>query len=386
MNLAGLILKIASRCNLNCSYCYMYNKGDMSYLSQPKFMSKKTMVQVVARIEDYCKSNNLSGFLVIFHGGEPLMAHKDLFEFFVRECLKLESVSIDFALQTNGILVDDEWCELFKRLNISVGFSLDGTRESNDAYRVYHSGKGSFLDTLKGIDIYKKHFPNDLSVITVMNIDYDPIEIYEHYKEIGVNMWNILLPDYTHDTLPYWLESKKSTIWADKMVLLFDHWLEDNDDGKPMIDIFITIINLVLARENAGNDHFGTRENNTIVIETDGGIEATDPLRACGDGFTKEGMTIFSNTLEEALQTPLSKLYINSTLCDKCQACPIVEICGGGYVVHRYSKHSGFDNPSIYCSNLIRLITHVYNRLLNLEPSLKEHLSPMEYEDLIERI
>lgn len=382
MVLSGIVLKIASRCNLNCSYCYMYNKGDDSFMKQPKFMSRLTMMHVVSRIEEYCIQHNEKRFLVIFHGGEPLLASKELYRYFVSECRKCQFAQIDFALQTNGVLLDLEWCELFNELGIQIGISLDGTQDSHDQYRLYHSGKGSFNDILTGLAIYRSINPEDLSVITVMNIEYNPIEIYNFYKKIGVKRWNILLPDYTHEDKPSWLQNTKSTDWSDKIIPLFDLWINDSAEERVSINIFKTIITLILGLENAGDDHFGMRANNTLVVETDGGIEATDPLKACGNGFTKEGLNISTNSFDQALTTPLAKAYINShqNLCAQCNACPVRDTCGGGYLVHRFSQDSAFDNPSVYCANLKKLIVHIHNFLISKNSALSEHLRPLDFE------
>ncbi|SFQ80078.1 radical SAM protein [Hymenobacter arizonensis] len=388
MELSGIVLKIASRCNLNCSYCYMYNKGDQSYKAQPKVMSKETMVKVVDRIEEYCLANNKSDFLIIFHGGEPLLADKALFRYFVNECHKRTSVAFDFILQTNGVLVDEEWCSLFKELNIDAGFSLDGTRALHDVYRLYHSGKGSYDDVIQGLQTYKRHFPANLTVITVMNVDNNPIEIYESYKSLGINKWNILPPDFTHDTKPAWLKNPYETPWADKIITLFEHWLADQSDSKVRIDIFEIMIALIIGIEEAGNDHFGMRENGVLVIETNGGIEATDPMKACGHNFTKEGMSVYTNTLAQAMKTPLAIMYSegHQRLCQECQVCPVKQVCGGGYVVHRFRQENLFDNRSVYCSDLLKMITYIQNRIRILDPSLSEHLPALDFEEILARI
>lgn len=384
MKLSGIVLKIASRCNLNCSYCYMYNKGDNSYLSQPKQMSKETISEVINRIEEYCAQNNISDFLIIFHGGEPLLAKKETYEYFVNECKKVNSINFRFAMQTNGILVDDEWCNLFRELGINVGFSLDGTEVSNNLYRLYHSGKSSYDDTVKGIKTYNNHFPGSVSVITVMNIEYNPIEIYESYKKLGINRMSILFPDFTHDTKPDWLADSSQTLWADKIIALFDYWLADNSKDKVTINLFEMILGLILNIDRAGNDHFGTRENDVLVIETNGDIESVDPLKICGNNFTKEGMNVFHNSLSEAFETPLALLYRKShlNLAEKCQKCPINEICGGGYIVHRFSNSNFFNNESIYCSNLLKLIIHIHTSLIDNNHELQSYITRLNYEEV----
>ena len=75
-----VVLKIASRCNINCSYCYVYNKGDLSYLKQPKIMSSEVVNALIVKAKNHCEAHNLDYFEFIFHGGEPLLTGIEFFK------------------------------------------------------------------------------------------------------------------------------------------------------------------------------------------------------------------------------------------------------------------------------------------------------------------
>src|SRR5580704_4982314 len=75
-----IVLKIAQRCNLNCSYCYVYNRGDDSWRSRPAIVGDDVIRAIAGRIVEHCASHQLSRFEVEFHGGEPLLVGKDRFE------------------------------------------------------------------------------------------------------------------------------------------------------------------------------------------------------------------------------------------------------------------------------------------------------------------
>lgn len=140
-----VVVKVASRCNLNCSYCYMYNMGDNSYLMQPKVMSLKVVDKLIERILSHCQKHTIKNFEIVLHGGEPLLAGKDFFRKFVNkanERLVAEAgIGVKFVIQTNGLLLTEDWCKLFAELKIAVGVSLDGTPEDNDRYRIDHKVK-----------------------------------------------------------------------------------------------------------------------------------------------------------------------------------------------------------------------------------------------------
>jgi uncharacterized protein len=80
MRTTHLVVKVASRCNLNCTYCYMYNMGDDSYKSQPKFMTQTIVEAMLLRVKNHCIDNDLKEFLIIFHGGEPLLIGLDFYK------------------------------------------------------------------------------------------------------------------------------------------------------------------------------------------------------------------------------------------------------------------------------------------------------------------
>ncbi|WP_439516504.1 radical SAM protein [Sediminibacterium sp.] len=374
MRISNVIVKTASRCNLNCTYCYMYNQGDETFLKQPKFMSYDTIESMAQKISDHCVEHNLQYFEITFHGGEPLLAPPELYRFLVAKCKAIipDSVKLGFSMQTNGTLLDDEWCKLFKELKIKVGFSMDGTRDAHDMYRVDHKGRGSYEKVVKGIKIYQKNNPKSGGVLSVLNIEEDPIEIYENLKSLNIPSYGILLPDVNYLTAVknnFDLENDPIRM-ADWFIRLFDHWYNDQDTNKPNIRNFINLIDLIIGRTDQGTEATGIGKNDVLVIETDGGLEATDPLKTCGHGFTKDGLNIKTHSISDALNSRLIRLYQNShyALTKKCRVCPILNVCGGGYLPHRYHPLSGFNNTTVYCDGLIKLITHIQNRIIDLLP------------------
>ena len=150
----SFVLKVASRCNLNCSYCYMYNLGDKTYLKQPKFMSISTIHTFAEKLAHYGKENGLRSFQIVFHGGEPLLLPKEFYKESVRIFTEtLSDAYFDFVIQTNGVGLDEDWYALFNELNIRVGISMDGPKEYHDRYRVFHNGKGSYDEVRHAIQI-----------------------------------------------------------------------------------------------------------------------------------------------------------------------------------------------------------------------------------------
>lgn len=374
MKIRIVVLKIASRCNLNCTYCYMYNLGDKTYKNQPKVMSKKTIKNIYERIIEHCEEHNLKDFGIILHGGEPLLAGKEYIEDFITlgRSISKDKVRFHYGLQTNGILVTDDIVNSLQKLNVNIGVSLDGTKDVNDQYRVYHNGKGSYDDVIKGIKtlLNNEHYKKYLGLLSVMNIESDPIETYNHIKILNLNGGDFLFPYGTYDNPPIGkTENFENTLYADWLIKIFDIWYDEEENKRPSIRLFGDIISSILGNEIMA-DYLGNKDNEVLVIETDGTMEAVDGLKSCGEGFTKTGANVSSFTINQALDTSLAKLYHYSHkhLCKKCKLCPINETCGGGDLANRYAKNNGFDNPTIYCSDLEKLISHIQNKIIDRLP------------------
>ena len=370
----------------------MYNLGDNSFKSQPAQMSQETVEALLRRIAIHARKHSLSDVVLIFHGGEPLLAGKDFFESFCRQAREVlgDITTPHFCMQTNGTLIDDEWLEVLYRNNIGFGISLDGPREVNDANRVGHGGHGSYDKVVSSIRkaLSDKRFSDGLfgSVLTVVNLDVDPLAQYQHFRDLGLRGVNFLLPDGTYQKLPPRLQlESECTPYADWLIAIFDRWFDEGDPSF-RIRFFENIINLVLGAPVA-TDNIGGRPNQILVIETDGGLEPVDVLKTCGDGFTKLGFNVEHNEIDEVCNSHLMRIYQHGydALPQDCKSCRIVRVCGGGYLPHRYDKQTGFNNRSIYCRDLMKIITHIQGKLLTALPESfvkRTHLFPIEYEEL----
>jgi uncharacterized protein len=383
------ILKVASRCNLNCAYCYVYNMGDESYRTQPYRMSPQTVAALLSRIRTYSREESLGQVSFIFHGGEPLLAGMEFFRDFVESAARLLQPDIEpaFVLETNGTLLTPEWLDLICDLDIGFGISLDGSPAAHDANRVNHAGAGSYRKVRNAVEAALADPRLDHlfgGVLTVIDPETDPIEVYRHHREMGLRRCDFLLPDGTHDRPPPRRgDDPLATPYADWLIAIFDEWFGKEDIGLS-VRIFEDIIRLVF-RGGFATDSLGGGENDILVIETDGGIEPVDVLKICGPGFTKVGLNVHRNDIRDASGAELIRLYQEGAagLCETCRACPVGAVCGGGYLPHRYRSANGFANPSVYCRDLMKLITHIQGRVVATIPAAtrrKLALEPLSYQ------
>ena len=388
-----LIVKVASRCNLNCSYCYVYNKGDDTWRRQPRVMSSETVEALMHTVRRHCERHGLEWFVFHFHGGEPMLCGPAFFVDFVAAARRVlePAVRPRFMMQTNGTLLDDEWCRLLNELEIGYGISIDGPEAIHDRNRVDHAGRGSYRQVRAGIEAMMRAAAgtnNRHGVLTVIDLAADPIASYEHLKELGVHSADFLLPDSTIDQPPPGF-APGETPYADWLIPIFDRWFAE----RPM-PIRLRLFELIVAQILGSSrkvDYLGAGANEMLFIETDGGIAPSVILNICSPGITDVGANVFTHELDDVLQAELVQQYHLSgqRLCGTCRACPVSEICGGGYLPHRYSAHNGFDNPSVYCADLMKLITHVRCAVGVALPAEKRRplrLEPLSFEEAKRRL
>jgi uncharacterized protein len=361
--ISAVILKLASLCNLNCTYCYMYNHEDKSYLRRPKLISDETFDATLAVMKRYCEKNG-TRMALNFHGGEPTLIGAKRFGVLAgraREVLG-ESLSL-LAMQTNATLIDDAWIEVLQQHRVHVGVSLDGPREINDVARVDHAGRGSYDTVLVGL---RRLQAGGLSprVLSVVNPGSSGADAYEHLRSLGLDAFDFLLPDVSHDNKRRFYGAFGDTPVADFLIPAFDAWLAEEN---PAIEIrlFADVVHYLLGGEMV-SDSFGNPLMGYLIVDTDGAIEALDALRVCDDGIAASGLNVLRAGFEDlAHGLPLVYQAVEEgfPLPRACARCPERELCGGGYLPHRYSRANGFDNPSVWCADILAFLAHVRERI-----------------------
>lgn len=354
-----IVLKIASLCNLNCSYCYVYNAEDTSYRLRPKTITDAVYDSLLDRMKEYSDRRDGHSFSISFHGGEPTLVGSLRFDQLVeRAQMKLGKRLNGIALQTNATLLDARWAEILRRLEVGVSVSLDGPAAAHDMLRVDHSGRGSHNAVVRGIRVLQDAGirPNVLCVVNPRSSGGD---VYHHLRSLGIYEMDFLMPDVSHDNKERLFGGLGTTPVGDYLVSALDAWLEEDDDDVS-IRIFVDLFRSLMGHRGV-TDCFGNTGSSYIIVETDGAIESNDALRVCADGITKSGLNVLDNDLDEVdFGVPLFDQARNGfPLPTACRRCPERRICGGGYLPHRYSKENGFDNPSVWCQDILMLLSRI---------------------------
>jgi uncharacterized protein len=363
--ISSYVIKIASRCNLNCLYCYEYNMGDDSWRAMPKSMSLSTLKKIIDRIKVHTKIHDFNNVSISLHGGEPLLVgHKSFEEYVSLIRQEFSGYRLSLGIQTNGIKIDDKYIEIFSKYNISVGLSLDGPPATNDKQRVYHSGRGSGSDVEKGL---AKLQSSDQfgGILAVIHVDSDPIEVWRYLTKFNPPVLDFLLPHAHWDNSVSDIQFKRIEKHGDWLRAIFDDWY-DGYRRDIRIRLFEEILYRLLGHPGS-LESLGLEEVALITIGVNGNYEQVDTMKSVYPGAHEISLNVENNQVDEVFehQNIIARQSGISSLSDKCKQCSIVNICGGGYYPHRYSSQNGFNNPSVYCSALMKLINHIKHRVSN---------------------
>jgi uncharacterized protein len=362
-----VILKVAERCNLDCAYCYMYHGIDQSWRRRPTFMSEDVYLRTLFMLRGYCDHHE-SEISLSFHGGEPTLCGKDkLDRWFTLARSLLDGRLAMMSLQTNGTLWDSDWAELFRAHGVGVGLSIDGPASVHDSQRVDHAGRGSHAD-VEATLVEMLEAELDPLVLAVVHPGSSGEEIYQYFRSLGVRQLDLLIPDVTRRQAEAIRRRHGPTPIADVLLPLFDAWL-DEDDPEVQIRLFRSMI-AQIAGIPGGIDAFGNRPTSYLVVESDGAIEGNDVFKICGHGLANTGLNVLTHSFDDITAETgfVGRLMFEGLpLPHGCLDCRWRDACAGGYPPHRFVRGTGFDNPSVWCADLMAMFDHV-SRVCFREP------------------
>ncbi len=330
-------------------------------------MSDHTATRSAARIAEHARRHGLSSVDVVLHGGEPLLAGRERLGRIARELARaLDGVcDLELKIHTNGVLLDEAFCDLFTEHDIKIGISLDGDRAANDRHRLYANGRSSYDKVIDAIDLVRKRCPQLYSgLLCTIDVDNDPVAVYEALAALEPPRVDFLLPHATWDDPP----PGAPGAYGEWLVQIFDRWLAD---GRPMtVRLFESALRTLGDRPSL-TESLGLEPSDLVVIETDGSYEQADSLKTAYDGAPSTGYTVESHPLDVVASHPgiAGRQSGLDGLAAECRSCPVVSSCGGGLYAHRHRTGSGFDNPSVYCRDLLRLITHIQEAVRSVDTS-----------------
>jgi uncharacterized protein len=353
------IVKAHSRCNLACSYCYVYEMAERGWPHLPKRMDPVIARAAVERIAEHVRAHDLPSVDVILHGGEPLLAGTGWLSDLARSLHVRVPAQVNISVQTNGTLLRPRMLQTLKELGIRVGVSLDGDAEATGRHRLYPGGRNSFDDVADGLHLLGSPDFRDIygGILCTIDVANDPVATYEALLTFSPPALDLLLPHAHWDCPP------PGAGYADWLIAVFERWYSAPGQ-ETRIRLFAELIQLVLGGPGAV-EGLGLEPSTLIVIDTDGSIKQLDSLSSTYPGAAETGLHVTSDAFDAALDHPttVARQIGVDALSEQCRACPVLRVCGGGLYPHRYRSGLGFRHPSVYCFDLMKLITHVSGRV-----------------------
>lgn len=363
------VVKVYGRCDLQCDYCYVFRMEDSTWQSKPVAMSSETLLETANRVAEHIRDHDLQKVRVVFHGGEPLLAGTEFISAAARTIrTRMPSgTEVELALQSNGTRLTDDVLRMLLDHRIKVGVSIDGGQVAHDRHRHSARGRGSYGDVSAAVDRLRQPPYRDIfaGLLCTIDLQNDPVETFEELLEFDPPRLDLLLPHGNWTNPPPGREPvSASTPYGDWLVAVFDRWYT-SPRRETGVRLFEEIMSLCLGGPSRV-ESIGLSPVSVLVIDTDGSFEQVDALKSAYDGAAATGMKVFSHTVDEALAHPAvaARQIGLDALCDTCQQCTVRDACGGGFYPHRYRTGSGYQNPSVYCPDLLRLIEHIRPRVL----------------------
>ncbi len=330
----NILMKPASGlCNMRCKYCFYADEMDNRSQASYGVMRRETLENVIKKLLEFAEGE----CTIAFQGGEPTLAGIGFF----RECLELErkynrkNVNISHALQTNGYVLDEEWCRFFAENRFLIGLSVDGIKATHDAFRRDAEGKDTYFHTLKAAELLKKAGA-EFNVLTVVNGKTAPKigRIYENYRKLGFS-WQ----QYIACLDPVWEKrgnreySLTPRGYGQFLIELFELWYLDLQKGQqPYIRQFENYVGILMGRMPESCEQRGVCSFQSVV-EADGSVYPCDFY--CLDEYRVGNLN--EDSFEVLGQRLVESGFVqdSASYAEQCAQCPYFRICRGGCRRHR---------------------------------------------------
>lgn len=378
---------IGAICNLNCEYCFYTSKTEL-YPEMSMKMSDEVLEEYTRQYIDAMKIPEVT---FAWQGGEPTLMGIDFFKKSIKfqEMYKKPGMRIYNTIQTNGVLLDNEWCEFFRENHFLVGISIDGPRYLNDVYRKDKKGNSSFDQVIHGLKLLKKHDVEFNILCTVNKINaLHPLEVYKFFKDDVGAKYIQFIPivelenNVSDEKLKVSNESVLPEHYGNFLSAIFDEWVK-NDVGK----VFIQIFDAALA---SWVDYppsvciFAPICGTALVAEHNGDIYSCDH-------FVDP-----EHLLGNIMKTPLEQLVISShqsrfgldksdNLCKQCIECDFKFACWGACPKHRFVKDvHGEKGLNYLCPSYKNFYNHIKWPMMIMASLFNQGRAPAEVMSILD--
>jgi uncharacterized protein len=349
---------IGSICNLGCRYCYYLSKEHLYPKNESFRMADDVLERYIIQHIEACPDDVIR---FSWHGGEPTVLGLDYFRKIVDLQRKYQPSNQRIAngMQTNGTLLDEEWCRFLAAEGFAVGLSLDGPQVLHDRYRLTKDGRPTHEKTMHGYHLLRKHrvYTDILCVVNADNVRH-PLEVYRFFKQIEtpyISFLPMVEPQLDAETGVSPL-TVPAEAWGDFLCTIFDEWISE-DIGGIKVQIF----------EEAARTAFGQEHSLCIFRPVCGDIPVVEHN---GDFYTCDHFVdpehclgnIRRTSLVELLESPAQRAFGQTkleTLPRICRTCDVRDMCNGGCPKNRfYQTPDGEAGLNYLCAGYKKFFTH----------------------------
>ena len=387
-------------CNLECKYCFFLSK-EMLYPGSRFRMADELLETYIKQL---LESHRTPEVTIAWQGGEPTLMGLDFFKRTVElvDQYKQPNQQINYSIQTNGTLLDDDWAAFFKQHNYLVGLSVDGPREIHDTYRVNKGGAGSFDQVMRGWEVLKKHQVevNILCCVHAANQDH-PLEVYRFFRdELGTQFVQFIaiVERATKESLPNanagWSERSggerllylqegslvtERSVGAERygnfLIEIFEEWVR-HDVGNVFVQLFDVTLGSWVGQHNLCI--FAPTCGNALALEHNGDLYSCDHFVEPDFllGNIKETHMIELIASDQQLKFGQDKM---TTLPRYCLECEVRFACHGGCPKNRFIKTPGGEYGLNYlCAGYKAFFNHVDRPMKIMAALLRQERAPVE--------
>jgi uncharacterized protein len=303
-------------CNLNCSYCFFLNKESL-YPGSHFRMSDVVLEQYIRQLIESHGANKVT---VAWQGGEPTLMGLDFYRRAIDYQNKYQRLGMTFenTMQTNGTLLDGDWCEFFRDHGFLIGISIDGPRELHDAHRVDKSGRPTFDRVMRGLRLLQKHKVeyNILTTVNRLNGDH-PLEVYRFLRDEASATWMQFIPAIERLNQEGVSLYQEGTTVSERSVLpeqfgnflstIFDEWVR-NDVGRVFVQTFEATVRNWLGLPSSGMCVFDATCGHGLALEHNGDLYSCDhfvePRHLLGNIGQNHMIDLVSSDQQRTLAAP----------------------------------------------------------------------------------
>ena len=369
-----------STCNLDCTYCFFLSKEAL-YPNDASRMSEATLEAYIAQL---LQSHRTPEVTVAWQGGEPTLMGLDFFRRSVElvEQYRRPGQQIEYTMQTNGVLLDDEWCAFLKRHSFLVGLSVDGPPGIHDTYRVNRGGQGTHRQVMKGLAALRRH-EVDVNILCTVNAanEHHGADVYRYFRdELGATFIQFIpiVERATPETLPLanqgWsqrpggerlLYTQTGSLVTERsvggetygrfLVDVYEEWLR-GDVGTVFVQLFDVTLQAYFGQYSLCI-HAPTC-GAALALEHNGDVYSCDhfvePNYLLGNIHTTHMLDLVASPQQQAFGQRKRE-----SLTAQCRSCEVLRLYNGGCPKDRFiDSRDGEPGQNYLCDGLFHFYTH----------------------------